>query len=453
MQDKPRVAAGTTSLKPVERLEPAQQPHPRAMFHDWINGRELVSLGTNAGAPTLPFQDWRRIKEAFAPELIARALTESPIPVQRCIDPFGGSGTTGLACQFLGVHPIVAEVNPYLADLIEAKLSRYSSTDELGHDLNAVIGSAADATPGKVRERFVSAPRTFIEPGHKGRWIFSVEVAERILALRDAIEKLNDETHRRLFRVLLGGVLVEASNVVVSGKGRRYRRKWAERVVSRRRVSELFVASARSAIQDIQRFEGRPVNSYEVLRGDSRAILQNVESCELAVFSPPYANSSDYTDIYNVELWALGYLDGSEANSLLRSATLSSHVQISREFLKPPSGSGTLDNALARLVAQQGSLWDRRIPAMVGAYFSDLVDVLSQLQRLLVQRGSAWIVVGDSRYAGVQVHVAKILQELMCTRGWHVLAVEPFRSMRTSAQQGGSKRLAEQLLVLQKKSG
>ena len=89
---------------------------------------------------------------------------------------------------------------------------------------------------------------------------------------------------------------------------------------------------------------------------------------------------------------------------------------------------------------------------MVGGYFADLVDVLNQLRRLLVSSGSAWIVVGDSRYAGVQVPVAKVLQELMCTRGWDVLAVEPFRSMRTSAQQGGSKRLAEQLLVLQNQS-
>ena len=423
------------------------------MFHDWTNGREVVSLGTNAGAPALPFQKWRRIKEAFAPELIARALTESPVPVQRCIDPFGGSGTTGLACQFLGVHPIVAEVNPYLADLIEAKLSRYDSAAELDHDLDAVIRTAADATPGEVRERFASAPRTFVEPGHNGRWIFGVEVAERLLALRDAIEGLDDEAHRRLFRVLLGGVLVEVSNVVVSGKGRRYRRRWAERVVPPERVSELFMASARSAIRDIHRFGPRPVSSYEVLRGDSRVTLQDVQSCELAVFSPPYANSSDYTDIYNVELWALGYLDGSQANSLLRSATLSSHVQISREFPEPPSGSSTLDDVVARLAAQQETLWDRRIPAMVGGYFADLVDVLTQLRRLLVSGGSAWIVVGDSRYAGVQIPVAKVLQELMCTRGWDVLAVEPFRSMRTSAQQGGSKRLAEQLLVLQNQSG
>ena len=105
VQDKPRLAAGHSSYTLVERPESTQQPYPHATFHHWINGREVVSLGTNAGAPALPFQGWRNIKEAFAPELIARALAESPVPVQRCIDPFGGSGTTGLACQFLGVHP------------------------------------------------------------------------------------------------------------------------------------------------------------------------------------------------------------------------------------------------------------------------------------------------------------------------------------------------------------
>ena len=100
-------------------------------FSDWASDRQLISLGTNSGARTLPFQEWRKIKESFAPELIARALSESPIPVERCIDPFGGSGTTGLACQFLGLHPIMAEVNPYLADLIEAKLTPYPSTGKL----------------------------------------------------------------------------------------------------------------------------------------------------------------------------------------------------------------------------------------------------------------------------------------------------------------------------------
>jgi DNA modification methylase len=86
------------------------------------------------GAPKLPFQTWRHVKEAFAPEFVARAISESKVPVRKCLDPFGGSGMTALACQFLGVHPTTIEVNPFLADLIEAKLCTYEP-DALARDL------------------------------------------------------------------------------------------------------------------------------------------------------------------------------------------------------------------------------------------------------------------------------------------------------------------------------
>src|ERR1043166_6880183 len=63
-------------------------------FEQWTRGRIVPSLGTNSGANELPFQNWRHFKEAFAPELVARALEQSQIPVTRCLDAFGGSGTT-----------------------------------------------------------------------------------------------------------------------------------------------------------------------------------------------------------------------------------------------------------------------------------------------------------------------------------------------------------------------
>ena len=397
----------------------------------------------------MPFQDWRRIKEAFAPELIERALTESPIEVRRCIDPFGGSGTTGLACQFLGVHPVVAEVNPYLSDLIEAKLTRYVSADSLQRDLTAVVEASARNFITDPRARLPCAPATFVEPGHKGRWIFNAEVAERIVSLRDAIHEIDDPS-RRLFHVLLGGILIEVSNVVISGKGRRYRRSWRERSVPPNRVTELFFAAACRAIDDVRRFARRSVTSYETIRGDSRIALHDVEPCQLAVFSPPYPNSADYTDVYNVELWTLGYLNSPDEDNILRSATLSSHVQRAKDFSEPPEGSSTLDRVLESLDSNRSELWDRRIPTMVGAYFGDLLRVTESIGHILTDAGTAWVVVGDSRYANIHIPVAKILQELVEGHGWTLTSTEPFRSMRTSAQQGGEMMLAEQLLVLRK---
>ena len=61
------------------------------------------------------------------------------------------------------------------------------------------------------------------------------------------------------------------------------------------------------------------------------------------------------------------------------------------------------------------------------------------------------MVVGDSRYAGVSIPVAKILTQLLPSLGCSLVLKEPFRSMRTSAQQGGSYSLDETLLVLSRR--
>lgn len=153
--------------------------------------------------------------EAYAPELVEKAVQESRIPVRRALDPFGGSGTTALACQFLGVHPTTVEVNPFLADLIEAKLTRYDA-DALARDLGRLASERHDV-PAAVSIRLRQLPPTFVQPGINDRWIFDREVAIRIATLLQRIEGLSTASHQRLFKVLLGGIVIDVSNVVVSG--------------------------------------------------------------------------------------------------------------------------------------------------------------------------------------------------------------------------------------------
>lgn len=420
----------------------------KAKFEDWTQNRTLPTMGTNAGAPALAFQKWRHFKEAFAPELVARAVRESAVPVVRCLDPFGGSGTTALGCQFLGVHPVTVEVNPYLADLIEAKLSSYCA-DDVVRSLGKVLRTAAlqqqDAFPALGTP---SAPPTLVEPGIEDRWVFDLDVARRLRALVEAINELDDAAHQRLFRVILGGILVEVSNVVVNGKGRRYRRRWWERRRNPATVGRLFTEAVRLAISDIHRYRKRACLSYEVVRGDARSALRRHDQFELAVFSPPYPNSFDYTDVYNLELWVLGYLGNPGDNRRLRKATLCSHVQVEMDYQGAPACSPILLEVIERLDERSQQLWHRQLPAMIGAYFRDITMVLSSVRNLLADRGSIWMVVGDSRYAGVLVPTARIITELATSLDLKVLSTEPFRSMRSSAQQGGNADLVETLLVL-----
>ena len=61
------------------------------------------------------------------------------------------------------------------------------------------------------------------------------------------------------------------------------------------------------------------------------------------------------------------------------------------------------------------------------------------------------MVVGDSRYAGITVPVAKIISELAeADKKFRITKIERFRSMRAAVQQGRNEELGETLLVLQK---
>ncbi len=418
-------------------------------FDEWTGQRKIRSIGTNAGAPDLPFQKWRHFKEAFAPEIIADALEDSKVVVRRCLDPFGGSGTTALACQFSGVHPTTIEVNPFLADLIEAKLTTYNP-DALAKNLGAVIEGAM-ASRRTARSVFRSLPTSFIEPGNGERWLFDKTTADGLARLVTAIENISPQTHRRLFRVILGGLLVEFSNVLVSGKGRRYRKNWEGRPDNSADILPRFSSAAEQIIADIGRFGNRRSSEFTLLRGDSRRLISKVPQQQLCVFSPPYPNSFDYTDIYNIELWMLGYLSDFGENRRLRSRTLSSHVQVAREFARAPDGSKSLVSVMRRLTRCRDDLWSPHLPEMVGGYFADMQKILEGVREKLDDNGAVWIVVGSSRYADVLIPTAKILGELSELNGFTIRRMEHFRSMRTSAQQGGRRGLAETLLVLRPK--
>ena len=415
-------------------------------FSNWTGDRALATIGTNSGSTAIPFQSWRTFKEAFAPELIARAVAETG-RVTSILDPFGGSGTTALAAQFLGAHPTTIEVNPFLADLIEAKITRYD------FDLLVTAYSDIKRRVGNLDIDVITAlnslPPTFVEPGVKGNYLFAASVVKRLMAYREVILQIDDVACRRLFRVLLAGIALSVSNAVVSGKGRRYRKNWRDRPISTDKVDAAFNAAALNAIKDIRRFDARKYRDYTLLRGDARAALSEISEQDVSIFSPPYPNSFDYTDVYNIELWIGGYLTSAQDNRDLRAATLRSHVQIHRDMSASMKLTSTaLGKVTDELEAVKADLWNKNIPSMIAAYFDDMANVLGKIGSKLRSSGRVYMVVGDSRYGNVDIPVGKILAEIAPSLGFDALYSEPFRSMRASPQQGGQAELPETLIVL-----
>ena len=407
-------------------------------------GASLVT--TNQAAQSTAFQRWFHFKEAFSPEFVASAIHTLGFKPAHVIDPFGGSGTTAITCQLLGIDVTTIEINPFLADVIASKLAVLSA-EELVQEAVLFV-QRLNSVPVDM-DLLKHLPLTFVEDKTKERWIFPRAVAKRIAQYLQCISMIEAQDVQQFFRVVLGSVLIECSNVYVNGKGRRYRKAWRE---SERTPADLDAAYRRCfdlAFEDVQRFEERPRPRTTLLQGDSRSMLAQVHVlADLIVFSPPYPNSFDYTDIYNVELWTLGYLTSRAHNSDLRLATLRSHVQIDRDFGKPESDSPTLKKAITALDAVKSALWDQRIPLMVLGYFRDLEQIMAQCARLVTRRGKVMMVVGDSRYAGILIDVPQILSELATGLGFKRTQVYEVRKMRASAQQGGSHHLRECIVEL-----
>lgn len=412
--------------------------------NSWLAGWLSPAPTTNQGTTAVGFQRWFHFKEAFSPSFVEEVITRQPHAPANILDPFSGSGTTALTSQFFGIVPTAIEVNPFLADLTEAKLSILDAA-QLFHAKRSLIRRAKSLRNPDLFASYI-LPQTFIEPGVKERWIFNREVAEQVLSYRAAIDELDDPSIQRLARVALGSVLIPASNAIVNGKGRRYRKNWQQRDIPD--VDILFEDAFSKIVEDAPLTARKKVTEYKLLRGDSREQISNVDpGVDLALFSPPYPNSFDYTDVYNVELWMLGYLDSTQGNRSLREQTLRSHVQIRRD-LTFNLNSETLENVYQKLSAKRGELWDERIPEMVGAYFADLIGIVSAIGTRLSEHGRIELVVGDSQYLGVHLPVPKILEELAPAHNLKVLAQHKVRSMRSSAQQGGKLNLPESLVTI-----
>jgi hypothetical protein len=392
------------------------------------------------------FQRWFHFKEAFSPKFVADTLGSLPYKVTSCLDPFAGSGTTALTCRMLGISTTSIEVNPFLADLIESKLTPISAaTFRSAYERlidNLKIVSADKAT-------LLGMPPTITEPGINGRYVFNSEVYNTARAIIRASENLCAD-HARLLRILLGSVLVRNSNVVVNGKGRRYRRGWQEKQRSSVDLIESLDESVDTALADLTMFSGLPRGKHKIARGDARRILKKVESADVAVFSPPYPNSFDYTDVYNLELWMLGYLRCGPDNTALRQRTLRSHVQTRWTPTARLALSPTLNRLIHRLQQARADLWNPNIPEMVGFYFDDLYEVFRELGRILPRRHHAIVAIGDSQYGGIRINVGAILVELVAGAGFRLHDSGAIRSMRTSPQHGGDFELSEHCLVFER---
>jgi hypothetical protein len=368
------------------------------------------------GNQSRPIHRWFKFKESFSAELIGFLLNEYWKPSRRSVsflDPFCGVATSLLAAEEVlprfGARSVDLrgiEVNPYIHFAAATKLD-WKSYDPAALLRSAEISSNGIKLPVRPQMPLLSTLRN--------AKFASVQQVEAILEMRDKI-CLVTKGKREQRPLLLGLAAAAESQFNLRKDGR------ALRYVERDRPGT-FVDEVRrqwSAIaEDLQQPLIAVGGTRSIVRGDGRRPDRAFrgQRFDIVCFSPPYLNNIDYTEVYKLEQWLLGYLSSGEEMVGQRRRTFRSHPSClfpAYSDAQPDDVTTLLGAPFVRLL-KYASITEQWRSRLFGEYFADMKRTLEGVHRVLATNGRVFIIIGNSLH-GNKAHPIPVMTDLLICR-------------------------------------
>src|SRR6202023_475001 len=281
----------------------------------------MVVFGQNVETP---IHNWFKFKEGFSASLLPALLSESRTLDNKTelniLDPFSGVGTTLLAAQSIFARRVRAfgiERNPFIHFVAKTKLQwRMMEEECFMRDASSALMNA-----GKVASTLPS-----LSSITTGRCI-SRYTAQRLVSLNEEVQ--GHEQNSQFLRLGLAAAVERLSRIRRDGR--------ALRLVDRprRAINTTLHAIWHQMAEDVKRGRQSEASQFlsSITLGDGRRPLEygiEPDSIDVIVTSPPYPNNIDYSEIYKLELWLLGFVKSRTEFLNLRHSTLRSHPAYDR---------------------------------------------------------------------------------------------------------------------------
>lgn len=391
----------------------------------------LRDSGFSSAAQSLkaPRHRWYPVKEAFSPELVKHACSESALAKGSMIfDPFSGSGTVCLSAAQNGYRAKATEINPFLAFLSRTKMLSCDSTE-----FSKLYDNVRKALDPNLRCSLESFS-TFSSKGGKEKWLFPLEPLRAGIAGLSYLKSVK-KNESQLLKLALIGSIMDCCNAFKDGKCLRYKRHWKDNEATKTDFYSFFDSRFRMIANDLKDDNLRS-RGCSIIEGDVRSKLATLKATpfDLILTSPPYLNSFDYSDVYRPELFIGGFVSTNEELMRIRLKTLRSHIQAKWNVPEETSFGLLFTKAFSAVANREASLWDKKLLLMIQAYFEDMSNLLLTARSKSSSKCQFWIVVSTSAYAGVEIPVDLILAEMASSRGWKLRQVSVVRNLRNSSQ-------------------
>lgn len=395
-----------------------------------------------------PFQRWYRYKEGFSIDLVKQLIREYNRNKNGIIlDPFAGSGSTLIGASELGFKSIGFEINPFSYFLANLKLKNYRTE---------TIMAFKKAFEKVLKYAFENDDKYPLPKLSISANVFEKNIENLYMGIKKLIVNYNTEEIEVKELLLLGWLsnLEEVSNYRKAGNGLKKRKYVRPRIITnydvKQKLLEQYTNMYNDCIEKKIEFKSRLYNKSCM---DMKSEIDS-NSISGIIFSPPYANCFDYTEIYKLELWFGDFVKEYSDLKKLRLKSVHSHLNGDLDVNgKEIKSTKFLSGLICDI--EKKKLWDKRIPNMLRLYFNDMFNIIDNCYDVLEENGFCAIVVGNSSYGGVIIPTDLILAGYALAIGFEVDKIEVDRYIITSSQQyeitkENKKYLRESLVCLRK---
>jgi len=394
----------------------------------------------------LPRHRWYYYKEGFSPTLVKTAIERYNLHTNNIIiDPFNGSGTVTLTAAENNIPSIGMEVNPFTSFVASTK-AKNTHLKKLTELFERTL-KRIEASNVSELEKY----STFSELSGKEKWLFNLDV---LRAFSGGLKFLEDKKSnaKNILKLALLSSIMKNSNAKKDGKCLRYKTNWQNLNYNKSTFIETFKKEYYLIQEDIKNVKIK-INP-EIYTIDSRKGINEInKKFDLAITSPPYLNTFDYTDIYRPELLLGRFIKDSYSLYRLRINTVRSHIQAKWNL---PNVNGIecilLKDIYQRLNSKKEKLMDSKIPLMILAYFEDMKIVFQQLAMKANKNAHLWIVVANSAYANEEIPVDLVLTDIAAKNGWKLQEIGVLREIRKRKTKYSPDitKLRESIIILEK---
>ena len=395
-----------------------------------------------------PVYSWYNLKEAFSAHFPQWAINKLQMQFdfqpKHILDPFVGGGTSVISLAMLGLNANGVEYNPFIVWAAQVK----SSWPKLDiSDISKTISKIKFNIPKGTRFKWPE-----ISTIHNTKYFRRNDIRMFLYVLQQIQELQCKELTKDFLRLGVAAAIDDVSNLMKDGRALRYvqkpHRPTAHQALSNRWETNLLKLQQILSKPNIKPLvpkilRGSAIDLTNLLKSNGNSPNERLEDShyDLVIYSPPYLNNFDYSEIYKLELWLLGFIQNYEQWSDLRKGTLRSHHSIKFDVTNCLS-TDPLTHKIYNYLSEMGQsaclsgYAKVNMPSTILGYFDDMYLALKEQYRVLKPGGFLVYLVANSQHKDLPIATDLIIGEVARKIGFKPLDLMVLRERngRTKTQ-------------------